>query len=152
MSGIPRRIRASRIYAGLSREELGEAIERSGDVIREIELGRRNVGRHEMPAIAKACDVPLWFIQHGFDGGATRFVIIRKELRDQLEPGEEVDASDTYPGMAQGLVYHRVGPMVFQDTSEITTSPGTGAGPSDSDLVDEELRSRGADEDERGLG
>ncbi|HTU15626.1 MAG TPA: helix-turn-helix domain-containing protein [Solirubrobacterales bacterium] len=71
MNGIPQRIRASRTFAGLSREELGRAIDRSGDTIRAIELGKREVGRLELPVIAEMCGVPRWFIRWGWEAALT---------------------------------------------------------------------------------
>lgn len=63
------RIRAARGFAGgKSQQELAEALEMSDRTFKEIELGRRKAKRSELLAIAEACEVPLWFLERGWEG------------------------------------------------------------------------------------
>lgn len=68
-------------YAG--REALAEAIEISPSTLQRIEglaEPARPLKRAELLAIAEACNVPVWFLEHGWTG---------REV--SLPPGADVD-------------------------------------------------------------
>jgi len=65
---VGRRIRAARVYSRLSRKQLAERLEVSERTEVESELGNRHVPRPELLAIAEACEVPMWFLERGWDG------------------------------------------------------------------------------------
>lgn len=67
-SEIARRVRAARIYGGLSRRDLARRLEVSEGTLINTELGKRHAPRPELLAIAEACDVPMWFLERGWDG------------------------------------------------------------------------------------
>jgi transcriptional regulator with XRE-family HTH domain len=62
-----RRVRAARIYADLSREELAKRLEVSARTQTNSELGKRRIPRPELLAIAEACEVPMWFLEGGWE-------------------------------------------------------------------------------------
>ena len=69
-----RRIRTARAYAGFrNRATLAERLEVSKETVQRIEGGQREVKRSELLAIAEACEVPMWFLESGWEGwrGAT---------------------------------------------------------------------------------
>lgn len=69
MSDIGRRIRAARAYGGFrNRAALAERLELSKETVQRIEGGRREVKRSELLAIAEACEVPMWFLEEGWEG------------------------------------------------------------------------------------
>jgi transcriptional regulator with XRE-family HTH domain len=83
-----RRIRAARIVAGLTVEELAAKMHRRGlgtKTLGKIERVERDAAPHELEQIAEATNVPLWFLRHGFDGQA---------IEDEAEPTarERLDA------------------------------------------------------------
>ena len=83
-----RRVRAARIVAGLTVEELAAKLGGRGlgtRTIGKIERVERDAEPHELQRIAEVTDVPLWFLRHGFDGQA---------IEDEAEPtlGERLDA------------------------------------------------------------
>lgn len=64
-----RRIRAARVYAGIdARPALAEILEMSEPTLQRIENGDRPVKRAELLAIAEACEVPMWFLENGWQG------------------------------------------------------------------------------------
>jgi transcriptional regulator with XRE-family HTH domain len=68
-SEIGRRVRAARAYAGFrNRAALAERLELSKETVQRIEGGRREVKRSELLAIAEACEVPMWFLEEGWEG------------------------------------------------------------------------------------
>jgi transcriptional regulator with XRE-family HTH domain len=68
-SNIGRRIRAAEAFGGFAgRRELAEAIESSPSTLQRIESGARTAKRAELLAIAEACEVPVWFLERGWDG------------------------------------------------------------------------------------
>jgi transcriptional regulator with XRE-family HTH domain len=84
---LAKRIRAARVYAGLSREELAEHLEVHERTQINTELGKRHVPRPELLAIAEACKVPIWFLEHGWKGWMKE--VSPEELRqiaDELPP------------------------------------------------------------------
>lgn len=71
-SDTGRRIRAARAYAGFrNRAELAERLELSKETVQRIEVGQREIKRSELLAIAEACEVPMWFLEEGWDGWRT---------------------------------------------------------------------------------
>jgi len=68
-SEIGRRIRTARAYAGFrNRANLAERLELSKETVQRIESGEREVKRSELLAIAEACEVPMWFLEKGWEG------------------------------------------------------------------------------------
>lgn len=68
-SETSRRIRAARAYAGFrNRAALAERLELSKETLQRIEVGQREVKRSELLAIAEACEVPMWFLEGGWEG------------------------------------------------------------------------------------
>lgn len=63
-----KRIRAARLYAGMSRLELAKHLEIHERTQVNSELGNREVKRPELAAIADATGVPMWFLEGGWDG------------------------------------------------------------------------------------
>ena len=68
MSEIPRRIRTARVFAGLTQPELAAKLDLGESTYKNSELGKRETPWRERVAIAAACGVPPWFIEHGWDG------------------------------------------------------------------------------------
>jgi transcriptional regulator with XRE-family HTH domain len=60
-------VRTARVYAELSRTELGRRIGVSANTVERIETGRRPASLDELVAVAEACQVPEWFIRQGFE-------------------------------------------------------------------------------------
>lgn len=60
------RVRAARGYRGFSPQELAAALHVSRDTLWRLETGRKVPDADERAAIAKACDVPLVFLESGF--------------------------------------------------------------------------------------
>jgi transcriptional regulator with XRE-family HTH domain len=78
-----RRVRAARAYAGMSQGELAAAIkardprwEVSLPTIKRLEKhGAEGVKASQAEwseRIAAACDVPMWFLEHGFEGAGSQ--------------------------------------------------------------------------------
>lgn len=68
-SEIGRRVRAARAYAGFrNRATLAQRLELSKETVQRIEGGEREVKRSELLAIAEACEVPMWFLEEGWEG------------------------------------------------------------------------------------
>ena len=68
-SEIGRRVRAARAYAGFrNRATLAQRLELSKETVQRIEGGEREVKRSELLAIAEACEVPMWFLEGGWEG------------------------------------------------------------------------------------
>jgi len=65
---LANRIRAARVYSGLSRLQLATKLEVSERTQTNTELGKRHVPRPELLAIAESCGVPMWFLEQGWDG------------------------------------------------------------------------------------
>jgi transcriptional regulator with XRE-family HTH domain len=61
-----RRVRAARAYAGLSVQELADAIGLGLQTIKRIEAGKRNARRYEIWAIAETCSLPRDFFDIDF--------------------------------------------------------------------------------------
>lgn len=89
---IKQRVDAALYYAGMTQEELVEKIKPSRST-----YNRRRDGSYEwteglLYEIGKACKVPLWFLEDGWEGW--RKAITPDELRklvDELLPGEPPD-------------------------------------------------------------
>lgn len=89
VSGLPRRIKTARVYAGFTQLDLADAVEMGESTYKLTELGDRQPKRSELLAVAEACRVPMWFLDHGWDGW--RRAISPEELRqiaDSLPPTE----------------------------------------------------------------
>ncbi len=71
-----RRVRAAQGYSGYRRiEDLAKASGVSKDILRRLVL-RKNphaADRDQLEAIADACEVPYWFVEHGFNPPAEVF-------------------------------------------------------------------------------
>jgi len=68
-SEIGRRVRTARAYGGFrNRATLAEHLELSKETLQRIEGGQREVKRSELLAIAEACEVPMWFLEGGWEG------------------------------------------------------------------------------------
>ncbi len=65
---LPHRLRAAREYAGLSQEALAEQLGVHVRTVKRSEGGARKVKRQERVAIAEICDVPIWFLEDGWEG------------------------------------------------------------------------------------
>lgn len=77
-----RRIRAARSYAGFQgRKDFSDAIEMSEATLVRLERGDRTVKRRELREIAEICDVPMWFLEEGWDG-----------WRSTSRGGDQIDA------------------------------------------------------------
>jgi transcriptional regulator with XRE-family HTH domain len=84
---LQRRLRAARGHGGLSQEQLADRLELSDKTYKLTELGQRVPKRSELLAIAEACKVPMWFLEHGWKGWMKG--ISPEELRqiaDELPP------------------------------------------------------------------
>lgn len=68
MSTLPARLRAARAFAGLTQPELAEKIELGQVTYALSEKGQRETPRRELLAIAEACEVPMWFLEGGWEG------------------------------------------------------------------------------------
>ncbi len=72
LSETGRRIRAAMAYGGYKgRDALAEAIQLSSSTLQRIEgvaEPARPPKRSELLAIADACDVPMWFLEGGWEG------------------------------------------------------------------------------------
>lgn len=55
------RIRIARVMRGLSQEELAELIGKDQKAISKYELGQRRLFASELPRLAAALDVPIWY-------------------------------------------------------------------------------------------
>lgn len=67
MSDYAQRIRAARAYAGLTQDELAEQLGTAAQTVKRRESGAQAPKRGELLAIAAICDVPVRFMEHGFD-------------------------------------------------------------------------------------
>lgn len=68
MTTLERRINAARAYAGFNQDALAQRVELSKRTLKRAEKGERPLYRREVLAIAEACDVPVWFLESGWDG------------------------------------------------------------------------------------
>jgi transcriptional regulator with XRE-family HTH domain len=71
MPGLGGRLRAARIAADLTREELGRRVGTTARTIRRLEDEQRRVSEEELGRIAGACGAPVWFLERGWWGGTT---------------------------------------------------------------------------------
>lgn len=123
-----RRIEAARAYAGISSQaKLAQAIGMNPGTFQRRLSGEYPWRRADVLAMAEVCEVPVEFFERGF---------VLKVQGENLEKFQVQDSA--YLLSVGGLA--------------VSTSPDRDAGPSDTDLVDAELRSRDAGEDERELG
>ncbi|HET7588577.1 MAG TPA: helix-turn-helix domain-containing protein [Solirubrobacterales bacterium] len=65
---LPARLRAARAYAGLTQPQLASRIELGQVTYALSEKGQRTAPRRELLAIAEACEVPMWFLEDGWEG------------------------------------------------------------------------------------
>lgn len=64
-----RRIRAARTYGGFAgRADFAKVLDISKETLQRIEEGKRAAKRSELLAIAEACEVPMWFLEGGWEG------------------------------------------------------------------------------------
>ncbi|WP_026912652.1 helix-turn-helix domain-containing protein [Patulibacter minatonensis] len=61
-------MRAVRVFADLTREELGRRIGASPRTIRRLEDDQRRMTDRERARIAWACGAPEWFLASGWEG------------------------------------------------------------------------------------
>lgn len=89
MVDLPPRLRAARAFAGLSQPELADKLELGEVTYKLSERGKRRPPRRELLAIAEACEVPMWFLEGGWENypGAVE-QLGRKGLEDVLPRGE----------------------------------------------------------------
>jgi transcriptional regulator with XRE-family HTH domain len=73
-----RRIRAARAYAGLTQDQLAEALGLDVQTVKRRESGKQEPRNGERIAIAAVCNVPLEFIEHGFPA------VVSTEAQDAL--------------------------------------------------------------------
>lgn len=66
-SQLPRRLRAARQYAGMSREEVAKAIDRVEETVARYERGQTEPDSTVIGALAKAMRIPRWFLDAGFN-------------------------------------------------------------------------------------
>ncbi len=59
------RIRAARERLGLSQEQLAAAVSKDQGAISEYEIGKRRLSAVDLPALARALDVPLLYFYEG---------------------------------------------------------------------------------------
>lgn len=64
------RVRAARAYAGLKQVELADALGVDVQTIKRREASVHAPRRGELVAIAAICDVPLGFLERGFEVSA----------------------------------------------------------------------------------
>mgnify|MGYP000963997966 CR=1 FL=1 len=61
------RIHAARSYAGISREQLAELLDVAAITVGRYERNEITPKRPAVHAIARACGVPDWFVETGFE-------------------------------------------------------------------------------------
>lgn len=99
VNNLPERIVAARVLAGMNQAQLAQVIRRQSpevklgkDTISNIERGKRAyVQRHELKAIAEACDLPMAFFDEDFwvlDDLANAMDTLPGELLSQYTPQE----------------------------------------------------------------
>jgi transcriptional regulator with XRE-family HTH domain len=79
------RIRAARAFADLSQHELAAKLDQSVHTLRRTEQLKREVTLDELVQIGEICEVPEWFMRHGF--------AISPAGRAQLERQEQMIAA-----------------------------------------------------------
>lgn len=84
---LARRIRSARIYAGLSRRQLGAAIGLVPETIGRYERAESGLSDRTLSAIATATGTPVWFFHNGFElPGEEPALVERVEaLESQME-------------------------------------------------------------------
>lgn len=85
-----RRVRVARIWAGLSREELADALGVSFVTIERTESGRRHVEPDELERIGELCGVPDRFMRYGWPGCCAPDDYLEQLYRRLDELGAEV--------------------------------------------------------------
>jgi transcriptional regulator with XRE-family HTH domain len=68
MDDLARRIRTARTFAELTQPEMAKRLELGEATYKRTELGERRPPRRELLAIADVSDVPMWFLEGGWDG------------------------------------------------------------------------------------
>ena len=63
---LGRRLTAARKLANLSRGQVGGMLDVVEETVGRWERAESPVGRLQRQAFARACDVPIWFIEEGF--------------------------------------------------------------------------------------
>jgi transcriptional regulator with XRE-family HTH domain len=61
------RIKAARAFAGLTQEQLADELGVAVKTVKRKETGVTRAHRRDLIAIARACDVPLVFLEQGWD-------------------------------------------------------------------------------------
>lgn len=97
MEDLQRRLRAARGYAGLSQKDIANRLEISDKTYKLTELGERSLKRPELLAIAEACDVPMWFLEGGWEGWRREVDELGRQALRDLESSED-EKGDTDVG------------------------------------------------------
>lgn len=96
MPELPARLRAARAYAGFTQPDLAARLELGEVTYANSERGLRTVARRELLAIAEACDVPMWFLEDGWEGWVNQLREAAqkapKGARDPMQVAEEAVA------------------------------------------------------------
>lgn len=88
------RVRAAEAYKGLARGDLAAALNVSVTTLNRIKKGERSISQEEREKIAKLCEVPVGWLQHGW--ASAEFAPTEQRLRDLEEAlGALVDAWPT---------------------------------------------------------
>lgn len=95
MSGLPNRLRAARAFADLTQPELAAKIELGEVTYASSERGQRSVPRRELLAIAEACEVPMWFLEGGWEGWRAPARSERSVDEEAQEALEDLDVSES---------------------------------------------------------
>lgn len=69
---LKKRIEAARAYAGFaSQGDLGKAIDMHPKSFQRRLRGEYSFRRADLLAIAEVCEVPMWFLERGFEGATS---------------------------------------------------------------------------------
>jgi transcriptional regulator with XRE-family HTH domain len=88
MADLPARLRAARAFADLTQPELAAKIELGEVTYASSERGQRAAPRRELLAIAEACKVPMWFLEHGWEGWRGSVDDVARRALDDLDDDE----------------------------------------------------------------
>jgi transcriptional regulator with XRE-family HTH domain len=86
-----RRIRAARGWRGISQKQLAEALGLDEQTVKRRESDKQDPKNGELIAIAQICQVPLSFLEHGFDAPVQvddPLALILREITEHRERTE----------------------------------------------------------------
>lgn len=103
MSEQRRRIEAARAYAEISSQaELAERIEMTEATFKRRLAGTYPFRRADLLAIAEVCQVPLWFLLHGWEAPEEGRLVeeLEKDLEDAIQQADSSGPRTAKPGRA----------------------------------------------------